>query len=63
MKEFLSREGHPFVERDVDADDTAYDALIALGWRAVPVTIINGTAVGGFDEVRLRALLSDAGEP
>ena len=58
MKEFLSREQQPFIEKNVEDDDSAYDELIALGFRAVPVTIVNGRAIKGFDEAALRAALA-----
>ena len=57
MKEFLSREGVPFTVRNVDEDDAAYRELIVRGFRTVPVTIISGTAVKGYDADRLRAAL------
>ena len=57
MKEFLSREGHTFTVRNVEDDDSAYEALLALGFRAVPVTIVSGRSVKGFDEPALRAAL------
>jgi len=57
VKEFLSRAGRPFVERNVDLEDAAYDDLIARGWRTVPMTIMGDGAVRGFDESGLRALL------
>jgi hypothetical protein len=57
VKEFLSREGHAFIERLVDEDDTAYDELLALGYRAVPVTVIGSTVVVGFDAEALRQAL------
>ena len=49
MKEFLSREGVPFTAYNVEEDDAAYDALIALGFRLVPVTVIGDERVKGFD--------------
>ena len=49
VKEFLSRRGVPFTVKLVDEDDAAYDELLKLGYRAVPVTVINGTAINGFD--------------
>ena len=58
MKEFLSREQQPFIEKNVEDDDGAYDELIALGFRAVPVTMVNGRAIKGFDEAALRAALA-----
>ena len=58
MKEFLSREQHAFTVRNIEEDDSAYDELIALGFRVVPVTIVNGRAIKGFDEPALRAALA-----
>jgi glutaredoxin len=49
VKEFLSQAGVPFTAHNVDEDDSAYDALIAGGWRTVPVTIIGDRVVKGFD--------------
>ena len=58
MKEFLSREGHAFTDRNVEEDDAAYEALLALGFRVVPLTIVNGRSIKGFDEPALRAALA-----
>ena len=58
MKEFLSREQHAFTVRNVEDDDTAYDELMSMGFRVVPVTIINGRRIKGFDEPALRAALA-----
>jgi glutaredoxin-like protein NrdH len=60
VKEFLSRDGHPFVTRNVDEDYKAYDDLVALGFRAVPITIVNGRTIKGYDEPALRQALADA---
>jgi glutaredoxin len=53
VKEFLSREGVPFTAHNVDEDDRAYDALIALGFRTVPVTVIGGMTIKGFNAAEL----------
>ena len=58
MKEFLSREGAPFTAYNVDEDDRAYDALLARGFRSVPVAIIGDHVVKGFDPVALRAAVT-----
>ena len=58
MKEFLSREGHTFEAKNIEDDDSAYDELMALGARAVPVTVIDQQVVIGFDQARLRAALA-----
>jgi glutaredoxin len=60
VKAWLSREGVPFVARDVEEDEAAYDELIALGFRTVPLTVVNGRAVKGFDEAGLRAAVTRA---
>ena len=57
MKEFLSRAGRTFELKNVDEDLDAYNDLIGRGFRAVPVTIIGGTAIKGFDEEALTAAL------
>jgi hypothetical protein len=68
VKEFLSREGHPFETRNIEEDDAAYDELMALGARSIPVTVIAADdaakdlqVVTGFDQARLRAALTAAG--
>jgi glutaredoxin len=61
VKEFLSREGHPFATKNIEEDDAAYDELMKLGARSVPVTVIGEQVVTGFDQVRLREALSAAG--
>lgn len=60
MKEFLSREGHAFIDKNVEEDPGAYEELLALGWRAVPVTIIGERTIKGFDEAELRGALVGA---
>ena len=58
MKEFLSRAGAPFVVKEIDEDDRAYDELIARGFRTVPVTIIGDRAIKGFDRDALENALA-----
>jgi glutaredoxin len=58
VKEFLSRAGHAFESRNIEEDDAAYDELMALGARAVPVTVIDKEVIIGFDQTRLRAALA-----
>ena len=60
VKEFLSREGHEYVARNIDDDDAAYDELMALGARSVPTTVIGDQVITGFDQPRLRAALAAA---
>lgn len=62
MKELLSREQRPFTVRNVEDDESAYADLMSMGFRVVPVTVVNGRAIRGFDEPALRAALA-ASEP
>jgi glutaredoxin len=59
VKEFLSRERVPFTERNVEEDETAYDELIALGFRSVPVAVVGGRPVKGFDREALAAAVAE----
>jgi len=61
VKEFLSREGHAFLDRNVEEDDAAYKELTALGIWTVPVTVIDGRIISGYDPARLQEALAAAG--
>jgi hypothetical protein len=61
VKEFLSQHGKPFVVRNVDEDDGAYDDLLALGYRSVPITVIGSVAIAGYDPAALLSALESAG--
>jgi hypothetical protein len=45
------------VVKDIRADRQALEELIKLGFRATPVTLIDGEAVVGFDRGKLERLL------
>jgi glutaredoxin len=61
VKELLSRAGVPFAVRNVETDLTAYQELIARGFRTMPVTIVGDdpspVAIRGFDERAIRQAL------
>lgn len=61
VKEFLSRAGHSYEVRLVDEDETAYDELLALGYRTIPLTVIGDQVVAGFDADELTKALATAG--
>jgi len=63
VKEFLSRAGVPFVEKNVEEDDAAYRELMARGVRTVPLTVSGDQAVEGFNEPELRRLIESAAPP
>ncbi|MGQ9674543.1 MAG: glutaredoxin family protein [Chloroflexota bacterium] len=57
MKEYLSQKGVQYTERNVAADVNALNELRQKGFRAVPVTMIDGQSVMGFDRAKLDELL------
>jgi S1-C subfamily serine protease len=61
VKEFLSQRGTSFEERDVSRDPSAAQELVRnTGQMGVPVTVINGQTVVGFDRARLEQLLAQS---
>jgi glutaredoxin len=58
VKEFLSQQGRPFEVRLVDEDDRAYDELLELGFRTVPVTVIGSQRIVGYDRDALLTALA-----
>jgi glutaredoxin 3 len=61
VKEFLSQRGAGFEERDVSRNSSYAQELVrSTGQMGVPVTIIDGQIVVGFDRGRLEELLSRA---
>jgi glutaredoxin len=61
VKEFLSQHGAEYAVRLVDEDDAAYDELLELGYRSVPVTVIGNTTIAGYDPERLAKALEAVG--
>jgi glutaredoxin len=60
-KEFLSHKGIPFVDKNVREDPAAREELQRLGYRATPVTVIDGEVVVGFDRGKIERLLGLSG--
>ncbi len=63
VKEFLSQRGVSFEERDVSRDPVAAQELARMGQRGVPVTIIDGQTIVGFDRAQLEQTLSQWQRP
>jgi glutaredoxin 3 len=58
-KRFLAERGVKFEERDVSRDRAAADEMVRLtGQMGVPVIVVDGQPIIGFDRPRLEALLS-----
>ena len=61
LKEFLSRKGIPYQDHDVSSDPLAAQEAVRLTRQNnVPVTVIDGHTVVGFDQPRLEQLIAQA---
>ena len=61
-KRFLSERGIRYAEYDVSRDRAAADEMVRLtGQMGVPVILVDGQVVVGFDRARLEHLLSKNG--
>ncbi len=59
MREFLSQKNVEFEDRNIRYDPQAKQEVIDMfGAEVVPLTIINGQMVVGFDQEKLEALLA-----
>jgi glutaredoxin-like YruB-family protein len=56
-KEYLNEKGVEYVERNVQTDKEARKELMAMGHMGVPVLIINGEELVGFDKDKIDSLL------
>ncbi len=62
-KRFLSERGVRFTEYDVSRDQSAANDVIRLsGQMGVPVIVVDGEVVVGFNRTRLEQLLADSAE-
>lgn len=63
VKEFLSQKGINYRELDVSRDRAAAQEMVSrTGQRGVPVTVIDGKIIIGFDRPRLEVALSQTEE-
>lgn len=64
MKEYLSRRAVPFTEVDVSRDRAAAAEMVRIsGQSGVPVTVVGGVPVVGYDQQRLDQLLAAVRRP
>jgi S1-C subfamily serine protease len=64
VEDFLSQKGVGFVKKDVSVDTSAAQELVSnTGQMGVPVTIVNGQTIVGFDKVKLEEALSKKQRP
>ena len=45
------------MEKNVRADKAALKELIGMGYQSTPVTIVDGEAVVGFDQIKIMELI------
>ncbi|EOD00278.1 glutaredoxin family protein [Caldisalinibacter kiritimatiensis] len=56
-KQYLQQKGVDFTEKNVSTDVSARNELIQMGYRGVPVIVVDGEEILGFDRNRLEQLL------
>ena len=62
-RKFLSERGVRFTEYDVSVDRTAAEEIVRMtGQTGVPVIVVDGQFVVGFDRPRLEQLIAGAGD-
>ncbi|MCS6859477.1 MAG: glutaredoxin family protein [Abditibacteriales bacterium] len=59
MKEYLSQKGVAFTDRNVTADAEAMDELMKLGYMSIPVTVVDGKTIVGFNRRAIDAALAE----
>ena len=62
VKAWLSLAGVPFIAHNVEEDSAAYDALIATGFRTVPLVVVGDRMVAGYRPGALAEALAVRGE-
>lgn len=56
-KDYLKEKGVEVEEKNVQTDGDARNELMAKGYTGVPVIVLNGEEIVGFDKARLEKLL------
>lgn len=56
-KEYLEEKGVPYVEKNIQTDKAARNELMKMGHMGVPVLLIDGEEVVGFDKPKIDQLL------
>jgi glutaredoxin-like YruB-family protein len=56
-KNYLTEKGVEYIEKNVSTDMTARNELIKKGYMGVPVIIVDGEEIVGFDKAKLEELL------
>lgn len=56
-RQFLKENNIPYFEYDVESSSEGYDQFKALGGRGVPLVLVNGKVIKGFNTDRILAYL------
>lgn len=56
-KNYLDEKGVSYIEKNIQTDPSARKELMSMGYMGVPVLIINGEEVVGFDQAKIDELL------
>lgn len=56
-KEYLKANGFEYIEHNISKNSDARKELIGMGYMSIPVMIIEGEHVLGFDLPRMKSLL------
>lgn len=57
-KEYLKEKGVEYTEKNVQTDKDARKELMAMGHMGVPVLVIDGEEIVGFDKDKIDSLLN-----
>lgn len=57
-KDYLNEKGVAYTEKNVQTDKEARKELMAMGHMGVPVLVIDGEEVVGFDKAKIDSLLA-----
>ena len=58
-KEFLREKGFEYEEKNVSTDMEARKELMEMGFMGVPIILVDGETVEGFNKGKLEKLLED----
>lgn len=56
-KEYLQEKGVSYEEKNISTDPSARKELMQKGYMGVPVIVVNGEEIVGFDKAKLEELL------
>jgi glutaredoxin 3 len=57
VKEFLSQNSIPYIDRNIATDKAALAELEKLGYLTTPVTVVDDEIIVGFDHAKPETLL------